>query len=210
MQIIGREAAAMFLQMPVGRADRLDMQRHRRLARRAPALFQVAWRAGSDDILPGRAAALGARDDMVEGQVAVRSAILAGEAVAQEQVEAGEGRELRRLHELLERDDRGQLDLGGRAAHLAFVMGDDIHPVEEHGLHGGLPRPDRQRIIGQRRIIGVQHKSRTRVRVSDQVGMKHSSSLRGTPTLFAQARDMAMTLSAMTAWDWNRGQEGGR
>src|SRR5690349_15252852 len=51
VQIVGREAAAMLLQLPGGRPDRRDMELHSRLMRRAPALAQVARRAGGGDIL---------------------------------------------------------------------------------------------------------------------------------------------------------------
>jgi hypothetical protein len=63
------------------------MQRHRGLTRGAPALFEVARRTGGDDIFPGGPPALRAGNDMVEGEIAQLAAILAGELVAQEQVE---------------------------------------------------------------------------------------------------------------------------
>src|SRR3569623_1282520 len=99
----------MFLQLPAGRAERADVQRHLRLLRGAAALLQSARCAGGDDVLPGRAATLGAGYDMVEGQVAPAAAILAGELVAQEQVEPGEGRKGARPDIGFERDDGGQL-----------------------------------------------------------------------------------------------------
>ena len=166
----------MFLQLPVGRADGRDVQRHARLFRRTSALFQVARRTGGGDVFPGRPATLRARNDMVERQVAARAAILAGEPVAQEQVEPGEGGKLRRLHELLQRDHRRQLHRHRRAAYFAFVMRDDVDAVEEHRLDRGLPRPDRQRIIGKRRIVRVQHERGASLGMTHQIGMKHGSS----------------------------------
>ena len=56
-----------------------------------------------------------ARHQMVEGQVVAVAAILAGEAVAQEHVEPGEGRVARRPDIGLERDDARQLHLEARA-----------------------------------------------------------------------------------------------
>src|SRR3546814_9047109 len=79
------------------RADRRHVQLHMRLLRRAAALLEVAGRAGRRDIFPGRPPAGAARNDMVEGQVVRGAAILAGELVAQEQVEPGEG-EIGRAH----------------------------------------------------------------------------------------------------------------
>src|SRR5688572_10360035 len=119
VEVIGREALAVVLQLPAGRADRLTLEMHLRLAGRAAALPEVARSAGSGDILPGGAAALGARDDMVERQLAARSAIDAAEAVAQEQVEPGESGILVGLDELPERNDRRQLQRPARAVHLA-------------------------------------------------------------------------------------------
>ena len=47
-------------------------------------------------------------DHMIEGEIVMRAAILAGEAVAQEDVEPREGGNPRRLHIGLERHDAGQ------------------------------------------------------------------------------------------------------
>lgn len=52
MQVVGREAFAAFLQVPVGRPDRFDQQRHLGLSRGAPAFFEVARRAGGGDVFP--------------------------------------------------------------------------------------------------------------------------------------------------------------
>ena len=141
VEIIGREAPAMFLQGPAGGAPGLVRERHVRLLGRAAALLEIARRASSRDIFPRRPPALRARHDMIEGQVMFRAAILAFEAVAQEQVEARERRVGRRLHELAQRDHGGQLHGEARRMHLAFVLRDDIDTFEEHGLDRGLPRP---------------------------------------------------------------------
>src|SRR6187399_2316302 len=98
VQIIGWEASAVVLQLPASRPDRLELDMHAGLPRRAPALLQVAGRAGRSDILPGRSSALGAREDMIERQLPARSAIDAAELVAKEQVESREGRIFGRLH----------------------------------------------------------------------------------------------------------------
>ena len=70
VQVIRREAAAMFLQMPARRADRRDVERHMGLFGGAAALFQVAGRAGGDNVFPGGAALLGAGDDVIKGEIA--------------------------------------------------------------------------------------------------------------------------------------------
>src|SRR5678815_5109699 len=92
VKIVGREALAMILQLPAGRADRFQLDMHAGLARGPAALPQVAGRAGGGDILPACPAALRPRHHMVERQLAVRAAIDTAETVAQEQVESGEGR----------------------------------------------------------------------------------------------------------------------
>ena len=105
-------------------------------------LPEVALRAGGDHVLPGRDPALRARNDMVERQVLALAAILAGEAIAQEHVEPGEGGEAGRLHVAFERHHRGQPHLEAWAAHQRVVLGDDVDPVEEHRLDRVLPAPD--------------------------------------------------------------------
>ena len=70
---------------------------HADLMRQPSALEQIARRAGGDDVFPRRASAARARDHVIEGQVVVVAAILALEAVAQEQVEPREGGIARRL-----------------------------------------------------------------------------------------------------------------
>ena len=52
-------------------------------------------------------------------------------------------------------------------------MADDIDAIEEHRLDRRLPGPHAQRIIGERGIIGIQHKGRTPVGMADQIGMVH-------------------------------------
>src|SRR5690348_11089923 len=125
MQEIGWEGAPVLLQ-PLRRGlHRRVTREHAALRRDAVALEQVAARAGGDDVFPGGAAAARARHNMVEGQIMrweVVAAILADEAVAQEHVEAREGRAPRRRNVFLERDDAGQPHLEGWAAHDAVVM----------------------------------------------------------------------------------------
>src|SRR3546814_20469760 len=103
-----------------------------RLLRRAAALLEVAGRAGRRDIFPGRPPAGAARNDMVEGQVVRGAAILAGELVAQEQVEPGEGGMFRRLHILLQRDHRWELHRKARAVDLPLITGDAVHQIQKN------------------------------------------------------------------------------
>src|SRR5919202_1072896 len=110
VEVAGREGAAMLLELPAGRPVGAPVEVHVRLGGRATALPQIARGAGGGDILPGGAAALGAGNDMVEGQLARALAILTDEPVAQEQVEAGKGGVLGRLHILAQRNHRRELD----------------------------------------------------------------------------------------------------
>src|SRR5687768_6793079 len=91
MKVVGRKASPVLLQLPAGRPERMPLDVHVRLARGSAALAQVARRAGGGDVLPGGSAALGARKDVIEGQFQHSATILAGETVAKEQVEPGEG-----------------------------------------------------------------------------------------------------------------------
>src|SRR6187431_2797299 len=102
-----------------GRRERVLSREHPRLLRRQIALAKVARRAGRDDVLPGGLATLAARDDVIEREIVMRQAILAAEAVAQEDVEPGEGGMRRRLDERLQRHHARKLDLEARAVHRA-------------------------------------------------------------------------------------------
>src|SRR5262245_41090921 len=73
------------------------------------ALAEIAGRAGGDHVDPGGLAAARARNQVIEGEIVAPAAILAGEPVAQEHVEARERRLRRGLHEGLERDDAWEL-----------------------------------------------------------------------------------------------------
>jgi len=133
------------------------MREHARRPRHQPALLEVARRTGGDDILPGGQPAPRAGDDVIEGQFLRRAAILALEAIAQEDVEAGEGGMARRLDVGFEADDRGKPHRIGRTSHRPVVFRQDRYPVEEYRLDGVLPGPKRQRVIAERPEVGVQN-----------------------------------------------------
>ena len=161
----------MILQLPARRSDRLAIDRHVRFARGAAAFLEVARGAGGRDILPRRPPALGAWADMIEGQFLVAAAIDAGKAVAEEQVESGERRIFVGPDELPKRDHRGQLQRPARAVDLALIAIDHVDPLEEHRLDRGLPWPEAQRVVGQRRVIGVEDQRRAGIGMSDELGM---------------------------------------
>jgi hypothetical protein len=97
---------------------------------------------------------------VIERKVVAGRAILADEAVAQENVEAGEGGVGGRLDEGLQRNDARELDFKRRASHRAVIMLDNVDAVEEHRLDRVLPRPKRQRVITQRPEIRIQYQHR--------------------------------------------------
>src|SRR6185437_3463623 len=141
VQIVRREQAPVLVQVMHRRLIRHLRGPHPRLGRRQVALAQVTRRARRHHVVPRRLAAARTRDQMIEGEVVAPAAILAGEAVAQENIEPGEGGMRRRLHEALERHDARQLHLEAGAVHRAIVIGDDVHAVEEDGLDCVLPGP---------------------------------------------------------------------
>jgi len=142
VQVIGRESAAVVLQHVGRRLHRLMARIHPALLRQPIAFQQIAPGAGSHDVGPQGPPAPRARHDVIEGQV-VRgmrpAAILAGEAVAQEDVKPGKGRVARGVDIFLQRDDARQPHLERRAADDRVVMVDDVDPVEEHRLDRILP-----------------------------------------------------------------------
>src|SRR4029079_6200607 len=164
VQIIWREEPTVAVQVVHRRLERHLRWPHPRFVRREVAFAQIARRAGRNDVVPGRVAATRARQQVIEGEVVALAAVLAREAVAQEDVEPGEGRVGRRFHEGLERNHARQLHLERRAVHRAIVIGDDIHAFEKDCLDRVLPGPQRKRVIAQRPKIRVEHQSRETAR----------------------------------------------
>src|SRR5271168_2000119 len=140
--------------------ERVLFRKHPGLLRRQVALAQIARRTRRDHVFPGGLAAFAARDDVIEGEIVGRRAVLADEAVAQEHVEPGEGGMRGRLDEGFQRHHARQLNFERRAAHRAVVMFDDIDAVKEHRLDRVLPRPQRQWVIAQRPEVRVQYQYR--------------------------------------------------
>src|SRR5690348_7532104 len=134
---------------------------HADVMRHASAFEQIARSAGGDDIVPRRASAARTRNDMIEGQVFVRTAILALEPVAQEKVEPREGRIARGADISLEGDDGGNAHLEAARVHNATIFLEDVNALEKDGLDRVLPRPQRQREIAERPVVGIQHQRGT-------------------------------------------------
>ena len=79
---------------------------------------------------------------MVEGQFMGRqgdTAVLAGESVAQENIEPGEGRLARLRDVFLERNDAWQAQLERRRANRLLILGDHVDPVGHDRFDGFLP-----------------------------------------------------------------------
>lgn len=82
VEIVWREEATVMMQVADARREWLLGWPHLHLRRHAVALAQVAGRAGGDDVFPGGEATLGSRDQMIEGEVLARCAVLATESIA--------------------------------------------------------------------------------------------------------------------------------
>ena len=162
--MVGREGPAVVVQVVHRRLVGLLQRPHVDFAGQPVGLAQVARGAGRHHVFPGSAPALGARDDVIEGQVVPAAAVLALEAIAQEDVEAGEGGVPRRLHIVLERDHAGQEHLEARALDHPVVVLHHMHAFKKDRLDGVLPGPQRQWIIAERTVVGVQHQRGTRLR----------------------------------------------
>src|SRR5262249_20549271 len=97
---------------------------------------------------------------VIEGQIVARCAVLADEAVAQEDIEAGEGGVSGRLDEGFQRNDAWELHLEGGTTYRPVIMLDNVHAIEKDRLDRVLPRPKRQRVVTQRPEIRIQHQHR--------------------------------------------------
>src|ERR1051325_4540764 len=104
MQIIRRKFPPMLAQLNHRGLMRPNAGMHLGMVGHAPALEKIAGATGGDDIFPSGAAALAARNHVIESQVLGVAAILALEFIAQEDIEAGESWPARRLDIGLERD----------------------------------------------------------------------------------------------------------
>ncbi len=105
------------------------------------ALAQIAAGASRDDIFPSGRSALGARDDVIECEIVARPAILAGETVAQKNVEPREGGMTRWLDIGFQRNDRWQPHFEARTSNRLVVLGHNVHAVEEDSFNRILPGP---------------------------------------------------------------------
>ena len=109
VQIIGRKKPPISMQFKNCRPVGLVRREHAGDLRHHAALFQITRRASGDDVVPPGLAAARARNEMIERQVASVAAVLAGEAIAKENIEARECGIKRRFHVGFERDDARQL-----------------------------------------------------------------------------------------------------
>src|SRR5436305_3485729 len=129
---------------------------HVGLARQPVALAAVAWRAARDDVVPRRRAALGARDHVVDGEVAsLASAVLAGPAVAGEDRAAGDlatVRVTRNAHVGDEPDDHGSGHREALGVERPLGVLDDLGALLQYE-HGGPAN----RAHVDRLVRGVEH-----------------------------------------------------
>src|SRR3546814_9977326 len=109
------------------------------------------------------------------GQVVLCAAILAAEAIAQEQVEPGERRMGCGPDILAQRDHRRDAHRAAWAVDFAIIFGNDVDAFEKRGLDRGLPRPQAERIIAERGIVRVDRKS-TRLTSSHSCASRMPSS----------------------------------
>ena len=125
-----------------------------RLLERLAALAVVARLARGDEVLPGVAAAAVARDDVVEGQVVgLAAAVLAGVAVAREDLAPGQLDPRPRPPDLvLEPDDGRRAELGPRRPDDLVVVLDHLGLLAEHEPERPRQVPDVQRLV-----VLVQH-----------------------------------------------------
>src|SRR4029078_11718968 len=94
VQIVRRKQPSVAVELVHGRCERALARKHLGLRGGEIPLAQVTGRPRRDHVLPGGLAALAARNDVIEGEVFGRAAILAGETIAPRDVETGdEGRE---------------------------------------------------------------------------------------------------------------------
>ena len=140
------------------RRARHSGQMQTRLFKGLRAFAQVARRAGGNHIFPRGDTPARPGQHVIKREVPLGSAILATKLIAQKKIKAREGHALLRFHIVFQHHDRGYSQLGPLASHHLVVFGDDGDAVQESGFYRLLPWPERQRVIRQRAVIGVQDK----------------------------------------------------
>ena len=94
MQIVGREGSAVFLQLPQTGLLRRTVQFQTGYLDGFVGFLAIATATGRHNVIPASAAAFGARNNMVKGEVfggKVGLAVLAGKLIPQEKIESREG-----------------------------------------------------------------------------------------------------------------------
>ena len=150
MEVIGREFASIFLELPCCGLGWFDSREHAALFGEFIGLLEVASRAGGDDIFPCCSASERARHDMIKGQILSLkfvTTILAGEAIAEEDIESGECGMAVLVDIVFESNDARQSHGEARRVDIAVIFGDDSDSSEEYGFDGILPAPERKRKI---------------------------------------------------------------
>ena len=147
-----------FLSSSGRRLARRSAQRHARLPERTRALAEVAFRAGRDGhfsqlVTPPRAR--GTTWSKVRSPFAPQ--YWQQNSSRRKRLNRVKGDPLLRLDVVLQDHHRRDADFrGGRADHLV-VFRHDVDPVEPCRLDRFLPGPERERVVGKRSVIGIEH-----------------------------------------------------
>jgi hypothetical protein len=121
VQIIGRKAAAILVEIAYAWLIRHACRPHAGLGGQPVAFAEIAAGAGGDDIFPCRRASFRAGNQMVKCQILAGATILAAKMVAQKDIETGKGRESRRFHIGFEGNDRREAYLGARTSNRFII-----------------------------------------------------------------------------------------
>lgn len=131
------------------------------------AFLVVAARAGGDHVFPRRFAASATRYDVVVGKLGgtvLAHTVLARKKIARVDVASSEVRISVHVSFLVGSEGNyrrhAHFEVGGPDDAFRRVFGDDDDAVHEDCLDGVLPRPHRQRNVGQGLVIRIQHECR--------------------------------------------------
>ncbi len=139
MQMVRREHAAIIVQIMHCRLKRLLFRPHFDFGRHMTALFQIAGRAGSDNIFPCRLPAATPRDNVIKCQILWRTAILALKPVTQEYIKARESGMTCWFDIVFQTNDAWQLHRKRRRGHFLFILCNNIYTIKKHCLDCVLP-----------------------------------------------------------------------
>lgn len=160
VKIVRRKQPPVLVELIHARHDWPLEWKHLGFFGQGTALAQIARRACGNNVVPRGLPTFGSRNDVIKCQIVICTTILTAESITQEYIEPRKSRIARRFYIGLKGNNGGQFKFGIRAMHNPIIFRNDINAIQKHSLQRILPAPQRQRIVTQWPIVGIQNECR--------------------------------------------------